>query len=254
MLPKGDAKIVVYVVMVLAFLLFTGSMIMSIKNNYFDLHGKSWVCATSLRLNANLLYYFKMTLLGEKSLLPATPPTACAPQSFMIEGTPEVVVRKIVKLAGECWETYGTIKANVLKKRWFFAINSYDTCFNFKINLDRTDKISMDYLLGALNTPLNLVLDNSEFPEKSFIQYTEDTGLYGGKVRVDRNFVNEGNVYDYQSKECEKKSCTYYIKFYDGHDRQDPDRLIISDNYAFTGEEKTSLTYSELITKVIKHA
>lgn len=249
MLHKGDAKIVVYVVMVLAFLLFTGSMIMSIKNNYFDLHGKSWVCATSLRLNANLLYWFKTGVLGEKSLLPATPPTACKPQEFMIEGTPEAVARKIVKLAGECWETYGTIKGNVLKKRWFFAINSYDTCFDFKIKMKGADRISVDYLLGAFNSPLNVVLDNSEFPEKSLIQYTEDTGLYGGKLRIDRNFVKEGNVYDYRNKECEKegKSCTYYIRFYDGHDRQDPDRLIMSDNYAFTGEFKDSLSVSELL-------
>ena len=106
MLNKGDAKVLVYIIMVLAFLLFAGSMLISIKNNYFDLHGKSWVCATSLRLNANLIYYFKTTILGEKSLLPATPPTACAPQSFMIEGNPDTLIRKIVKLAGECWETY----------------------------------------------------------------------------------------------------------------------------------------------------
>ena len=253
MLHKGDAKVLVYIIMVLAFLLFVGSMLISIKNNYFDLHGKSWVCATSLRLNANLIYYFKTTILGEKSLLPATPPTACAPQSFMIEGNPDTVIRKIVKLAGECWETYGTIKANVLKKRWFFAINSYDTCFNFKINLDRSDRIDMNQLLKALNTPLNVVLDNSEFPEVNFVQYTENTGLYGGKVRVDRNFVNEGSIYDYESKECEKKSCTYYIKFYDGHNRQDPDRLIISDNAWYIGEEKY-LTPAELFIGGIKNA
>jgi len=227
---KGDGgpNVMLGIVLVIIFAVVAGSIVY-LGQKQFSLYGGEWACAISGRINGNLVSFFGKAL-------PATMPLACGSKDQVVKGDKDEVIKDIVKLMGRCWEMLGNTPHPKLLKEWFFAVNSYNTCFSFNIDLDKGDKISATEFLNALNTPLNKLFNDDSYTEESFVEYIERTGLWGNKLRIDDRFLDKDKfIFDKDAKECQKISCRYYIRFYDGFEINDPDRLIFTEDYVYDG-------------------
>ncbi|MBI4155024.1 hypothetical protein HY498_02990 [Candidatus Woesearchaeota archaeon] len=228
LLKKGDGgpNVMLGIVLVIIFAVVAGSIVY-LGQKQFSLYGGELACAISGRINGNLVSFFG-------KFLPATMPLACGSKDQIAKGDKDEVIKDIVKLMGRCWEMLGNTPHPKLLKEWFFAVNSYNTCFNFNIDLDKSDEISVTEFLNALNIPLNKLFNDDSYTEESFVEYVERTGLWGNKLRIDNRFLGK-SIFDKDAEECKKISCRYYIRFYDGFEMDDPDRLIFTDDYAYDG-------------------
>ncbi len=234
---KGSGGPIVAVILIMVFAFVALSVVEIGKRSYFDVYGKDWACAISVRANAVLIEAFRVPFMKSASILPVTPPSACSTQYALVQGDKKEVIQGIVKLLGRCWGMFGTIPYKDTLKKWGFVVNTYNTCFNFKIEIEKNKKpVEMVELLEALNTPMNELFNDDNYPEQSFVEYVEETGVFGNAIRVDNKVINE-KLLDKNSGECGKKSCTYYVRFYDGSTVNDPDGLVFSDNPVYTGKK-----------------
>ncbi len=241
MLRKGswEIGIIAVIMLIVLFLIVSAVILISIKKSYFEPYGKDFACSISARGNALLIEAFRVPIdiFNKPSALPATPPLACSSQFVSLKGNEEEVILGIVKLMGRCWDMLGTITYPDLVKSWGITVNTYNTCFNFNIDLDKGDSIDVRKLFVALNKPMDILFDNKKFPGISLIEYVEATGMFGNKLRVDERMLIQDFVFDKESVECKMRSCMYYIRFYDGATIDNPDGLILSNDASYNGKK-----------------
>lgn len=247
---KGETQYLTGIITILVFLVVFGGIYFYFLESDFKKDIRDHTCAISVRMNAKLIEFFGI-------LLPGTPDLACVRRDVgTLKGSEKDVTKKIIKLMGRCWEMFGTIPhAKIMKEGWIFDVNSYNSCYTFNVDVEKSDNVDFGTFLCKLNKPMNEIL-GGDFRKDSFVDYVDRTGLWGAnlKLRIDNDLIKSGFC-NKENNKCSggKIPHTYRIMFYDGFEPSDPDRLILTEDYAFDGSDpgeylsRTDITRGEVL-------